>query len=189
MTLSRWFRDYVYIPLGGNRKGAARTYLNLSIVFLLTGFWHGAAWTFVAWGVWHGALLIAERAFLGRWLARAPAPLAHGYLLLVVLIGWVAFRADGFGQATAFYQAMLGAHGDAAELYPLARYLDGYVVAVLAIGAALSVPLAAALARAGERLPAPLPAIGRIGVLWLLFGAAVVSLGAASYSPFIYFRF
>jgi alginate O-acetyltransferase complex protein AlgI len=189
MTLSRWFRDYVYIPLGGNRKGTGRTYLNLSIVFLLTGLWHGAAWTFVVWGVWHGLLLIAERAFLGRWLARAPAALAHGYLLLMVLIGWVAFRADGFGQATAFYRAMFGNVGVDAALYPLARYLDPYVAMVMIVGAALSVPLAATLARAGERLPAPLPAIGRIGVLWLLFVCAVVSLGAASYSPFIYFRF
>ena len=191
MTLSRWFRDYVYIPLGGNRTGPVRTYVNLSIVFLLTGLWHGAAWTFVFWGAWHGALLILERAILMRWLIRAPAALAHAYLLFVVLLGWVAFRADGFGQMTAFYRAMLGAEtGVDAGLYPLARYLDGYVATVLIVGAALSAPLVAVMARAAQRqLSAPTVVAGRTVILWLLFGAAVVSLGAASYSPFIYFRF
>jgi alginate O-acetyltransferase complex protein AlgI len=191
MTLSRWFRDYVYIPLGGNRLGAGRTYVNLSIVFLLTGFWHGAAWTFVFWGAWHGAFLILERGLLRGVLERTPAPLAHLYLLLVVVLGWIPFRADGFGQTLAFYGAMLGGQtGPEAGAYPLERYLDGYVLLVLAVGAVLSVPVARWLrGRAQAGLGPQGVTVGvQVGVL-VLFAAAVVSVGAASYSPFIYFRF
>ena len=191
MTLSRWFRDYLYIPLGGNRGGPRRTYVNLGIVFLATGIWHGAAWTFVFWGLWHGAFLVLERAFLQAWLARAPGLIAQLYTLGVVVLGWVPFRADGFGQATAFWSAMLtGTSGPTAGFHPLARYLDGYVLTVMLAGAAFAGPLAPWLA---HRLHTGLPSAAfvtlRTGVIWGLFLAALVSLGAAAYSPFIYFRF
>lgn len=191
MTLSRWFRDYLYIPLGGNRKGPGRTYVNLGIVFLATGFWHGAAWTFVFWGLWHGAFLILERAWLGEKLKRAPQALSRAYLLLVVLLGWVPFRAEGFGQTMEFYGAMLtGASGPQAGLHPLARYADGYIFAVMALGAAFSVPLFQACTEAARaRLSPGAFGLTRVAVLWILFLAALVSVGAASYSPFIYFRF
>jgi alginate O-acetyltransferase complex protein AlgI len=191
MTLSRWFRDYLYIPLGGNRKGPLRTYVNLGIVFLATGFWHGAAWTFVFWGLWHGLFLILERAFLGKVLARAPQIVSRLYLLAVVLLGWVPFRADGFGQTLDFYAAMLtGARGAEAGLHPLARYADGYIFAVMLLGAAFSVPLLQALTgRARRALPPAGFGALRVAVLWALFAAALVLVGAASYSPFIYFRF
>ncbi|MFZ3584777.1 MBOAT family O-acyltransferase, partial [Loktanella sp. DJP18] len=129
MTLSRWFRDYLYIPLGGNREGPIRTYVNLGIVFLATGIWHGAAWTFIFWGVWHGAFLVLERSFLGSWLAKTPDVVTRLYLLSAVIMGWVPFRADGFSQAIEFWSAMLlGTTGPNAALYPLARYFDGYVL-------------------------------------------------------------
>lgn len=113
MTLSRWFRDYVYIPLGGNRKGAGRTYFNLLVVFLLTGFWHGAAWNFIVWGLWHGFFLVLERFFPDRWAAkagqnRAIQCTAWGYAILVVMAGWVLFRCDSMGQTLAFFKAMGG---------------------------------------------------------------------------------
>lgn len=191
MTLSRWFRDYLYIPLGGNRAGAGRTYLNLWIVFLATGLWHGAAWTFVFWGAYHGAFLILERLGLARLLARLPGVLQHAYLLLVVIFGWVPFRAESFGQALAIWRAMLGfGGGDQTLFHPVARYVDTYEFGILALGAVLSVPFVfTRLRAAASGLPAPAQSLG--ATLWvvLLFAAALISVGAAAYSPFIYFRF
>jgi alginate O-acetyltransferase complex protein AlgI len=106
MSLSSWFKDYLYIPLGGNRKGAARTYVNLLIVFLATGFWHGASWSFVVWGVYHGVFLMLERGAFGRALKKLPRALSLIYTLLVVLFGWVIFRAEDL-QAAGAYVARL----------------------------------------------------------------------------------
>lgn len=189
MTLSRWFRDYVYIPLGGNRAGAGRTYLNLWVVFLLTGLWHGAAWTFVFWGAYHGVFLILERLGLGRLLARAPAVLGHAYLLVVVILGWVPFRAEGFDQALAFFRAMLGGQsGAAADFYPVARFLDAYVMLVMIAGVLFSTPFAGWLRRR-IILSGLVAQVMPLMLFWLLFLVSLISVGAASYSPFIYFRF
>lgn len=186
MTLSRWFRDYLYIPLGGNRHGALRTYVNLGIVFLATGLWHGAAWAFVLWGAYHGAFLILERLGLGRLLAALPRPISHVYLLLVVVLGWVPFRAVDLGLTLDIWQSMLlGVHGAEAFAHPVWRYLDAYVITVMAVGVAFSTPLPA---RAWARATEALPALSLVWT-WGLFLAALVTLGAASYSPFIYFRF
>ena len=99
ITLSTWFRDYLYIPLGGSRAGAYRTYFNLMVVFLLCGLWHGAKWTFVVWGLYHGFFLILERAGLGSALQRIGSEFRHLYVILVVTVGWVFFRADDLSQA------------------------------------------------------------------------------------------
>lgn len=113
MTLSQWFRDYVYIPLGGNRRGKARQILNLCIVWLLTGLWHGSAWTFVAWGAWYAALLILEKLFLGRWLQKAPKILRHIYALLAILIGWIIFNSPSLGAGRQISaRALLPRRGD-----------------------------------------------------------------------------
>lgn len=109
MSLSSWFRDYLYIPLGGNRHGALRTYLNLWLVFLVTGFWHGANWTFIAWGAWHGLLLVLERAtgWREREFSRLPAVLgARALTLMLVMAGWVLFRSDDLPAAAAYFAVL-----------------------------------------------------------------------------------
>ena len=139
MTLSRWFRDYVYIPLGGNRLGIARTYINLLGVFALTGFWHGASWNFLIWGLIHGLFLIFERLGLGSWLQRAWAPVGHIYVICVVLLGWVFFRADDLTSAFAFLGAMVGltqvpivsGMTDLASPYMMGVVLLGIIMATL----------------------------------------------------------
>jgi alginate O-acetyltransferase complex protein AlgI len=194
MSLSGWFRDYVYIPLGGNRGGSWRTYANLLLVFVLCGFWHGASWTFLAWGLFHGVLLMVERAFLGRQLRQVWRPLRHAYLILMVMLGWVLFRAEGAEQAVAFYTAMAGlAHADLLRA-PAAAFVDGRVAVALVAGAALA---AARMPVGRSWVPRPGGAAGLVvlrdaamyaGFLALLvLSAAMVSSGA--YNPFIYYRF
>src|SRR5262249_43404438 len=108
ISLSTWFRDYLYIPLGGSRRGLARTGFNLLTVFVLCGLWHGASWTFLVWGLYHGLFLVLERAGLGGLLERLPRPLRHAYALRAVLVGWVFFRAATLSEAVVFLRAMFG---------------------------------------------------------------------------------
>jgi alginate O-acetyltransferase complex protein AlgI len=191
MTLSRWFRDYVYIPLGGNQQGPVRTYLNLFAVFLLCGLWHGAAYTFVAWGVYYGILLVVER-FLRERFGLVPKGLP-GWLLTMalVMVGWVLFRADTVGQALVHLKAMAGLSTAAAPIYSAAFYLTPDKIVFLLIG------IVAAVAPF-ERLPAavagPLAALGGTpgvrGAFALgLFVYSCASIAANGFNPFIYFRF
>jgi len=199
MTLSNWFRDYLYIPLGGNRRGPVRTYLNLLLVFLLCGLWHGAELTFVAWGLWHGALLVAERAGLGIVLERLPRAVRHAYALLAIMLGWVLFRADSFAQAQTFYAAMFGRGLGDGMAQRVGIYLTPELSLTLAIGLLAATPLPARLAGIAARLaqaPGLAPAARRLAFdaahLLLLGGGLVLSamsLAAGTYNPFIYFRF
>ena len=111
MTLSSFLRDYLYISLGGNRKGSFRTYVNLFLTMLIGGFWHGANWTFVAWGAWQGGLLALHRLLPVRAGQHAVCRSGHVLTFLAVIVGWVVFRADDFGQALRMYTGMLGLHG------------------------------------------------------------------------------
>ena len=108
ISLSTWFRDYVYIPLGGNRLGKRRMYFNLILVFLLTGFWHGASWGFIFWGIFHGTFLLLERMGWGKLLGQLPVMIRWGYTTLVVMIGWVYFRIEDFQSATQFVCKLAG---------------------------------------------------------------------------------
>ncbi|MBI2382302.1 MAG: MBOAT family protein [Gammaproteobacteria bacterium] len=191
MSLSRWFRDYLYIPLGGNRQGKLRMYLSLTLVFLLCGLWHGAAWTFVLWGLYHGLFLVIERLGLGRVLARQWRPLRHGYALLVCLIGWVFFRADGVSQAVHFLQAMAG-FGQSGNHPPIGSVFTPMTWLSLGLGVLFSMPLRSILGSAW-----PLAKIGRAplwhvvesgGVVVMIF-CSVASVASGSYNPFIYYRF
>lgn len=143
MSLSRWFRDYLYLPLGGNREGAAKTYRNLLIVFLLCGLWHGAAWTFVLWGAWHGLLLVAERLGLGRGLAHLPRLVQHAYALLAVMLGWVLFRAADLTEAGRILARLFGA-GNVTDMAAW-DVLTGEQAFALVVAGPLALPLLPAL--------------------------------------------
>ena len=199
MSLSSWFRDYVYIPLGGNRAGRLATVRNLIAVFLLTGLWHGAAWNFIVWGLYHGGFLLIERAGLAKALARAPRLLGQLYAVLVVLFGWVLFRADSLPHALGFWRAMADLPSARAPDLALRLLLSPETVAALAFGALLSL-----LPWLCERLDVPqlAPTIHLprrldtqgVHVLsgWLLLGGLVLSiarLAGSSLNPFLYFRF
>jgi D-alanyl-lipoteichoic acid acyltransferase DltB (MBOAT superfamily) len=188
ITLSAWFRDYLYVPLGGNRRGAARTWRNLIVVFLLCGLWHGANWTFVLWGAWHGLFLVIERMGLGRALKRL-GPLAWVYAFGVVMLGWVLFRAPTLGGAVAIWRGMAGLN-DVGGLGPeLAR--------VWAPGQAVLMALALGLAVFGLKLPrlrwpAPLQALGgwvESGAVVALLVLCLLAVAGGGYSPFLYYRF
>lgn len=114
MSLSSWFKEYVYIPLGGNRKGLPRQIRNILIVWLLTGIWHGAGWNFVVWGLYFGAVLILEKLFLLRCLNRLPALFRHIYALLLIMLGWAVFAFDSLGSGLGLIRALFGGYGPAA---------------------------------------------------------------------------
>ena len=183
VSLSGWFRDYVYVPLGGNRAGAWRTYRNLLVVFLLCGVWHGASWTFVAWGGYHGVFLVLERLGLGRLLDRAPRPVRHGYTLLAVTVGWVLFRAPTLPQAGAVVAAMFGfANGE----YVAADFATNQLLAALPVGCLACLPVLPWLA--ARRGAWALPALAPAAVAGLMV-ASMAALAGNTYSAFIYFRF
>ena len=185
ISLSTWFRDYVYIPLGGNRKGKLRTYLNLSIVFLLTGIWHGAAWQFVIWGLIHGAFMLIERAGFGKVLKKIPGVFSQLYTLFVVVVGWVFFRADSLALAIAYLKNMFSFHFDGfANAYILPKFTNLFwVVGVLALLA--STPM---FKRLGQTRLGSVVWLNRISYL-LLFVISIVYLSGLTYNPFIYFKF
>ena len=191
ISLSSWFRDYVYIPLGGNRSSEVKTYRNLLIVFFVTGLWHGASLNFIVWGLFHGVFLLVERAGLGKWLDRVPAIVGHVYTLLVVLVGWVFFRAIDLSSAVAYLGKMVGLGAESALLaYPPSFFLSGEVVVSLLLAFVLATPVYHWFQRVWQKLPAPGPReLAYSFVLFGLFVMAVMYLAADTYNPFIYFRF
>ncbi len=191
MSLSRWFRDYVYVPLGGNRVSPSRTYVNLVAVFFLCGLWHGASWTFVIWGLYHGAFLVIERLRSGRRFAQlefraTQRMLGHAYLVLVVMVGWVFFRADTFGQAIGFLKAMAGFGASSPPPLDVRWYLDRETVLAIVAGAIGSTPW---VAETGRSIEVSAPAIARSLTVGALFAASALFIAAHTYNPFIYFRF
>jgi len=192
ISLSNWFRDYLYVPLGGNRAGARRAYANLIVVFLLCGLWHGASWPFVLWGAWHGAFLIGERAGLARALARHRV-VAHVYTLAAVMGGWVLFRCDTLAHAAGYYRALAGFSAADPLWHPLGEYVNALLVATLAVAVAFSIPLAARITAWRERVAEPrvrtIAIAGDSAWIGAVFVAASAMLAAGTYNPFIYFRF
>ncbi|MCK9247446.1 MAG: MBOAT family protein [Solirubrobacteraceae bacterium] len=190
MTLSRWFRDYVYIPLGGNRGSEATTRRNLVIVFALTGMWHGAEWAFVLWGLYHGAWLLIERRMGWRaldgpvrlpWLRRAA-------VLFIVLIGWVLFRAESLSLAGDYYHAMFVPTGGDAGAVDVA--LTNQALAAMLVGAAIAfLPGTMSGGRRLVETVGPRVATARTVLLAVVLPLALVTAFASDYSPFLYFQF
>jgi alginate O-acetyltransferase complex protein AlgI len=194
ISLSNWFRDYLYIPLGGNRRGKLRGYVNLVIVFLLCGLWHGASWPFVLWGIWHGLFLVAERAGLERVLERVRA-LRHAYALAAIVGGWVLFRCNTLAHAVGYYRALFGFATADPMLHPVEQWLDGLTVFTLIVAAIGSTPIARRIGEWRDRSALVATGSGAavlsLDVVWLgfLFIGAAAFLAAGTYNPFIYFRF
>jgi alginate O-acetyltransferase complex protein AlgI len=203
ISLSRWFRDYLYIPLGGNRCAPSRVYANLLIVFFLVGLWHGASWNFVLWGMVHGGFLILERSGFGAILARGWAVVRHLYVLLVVMLAWVLFRADTLDYAWAFIQGLFGAASGAGTVFHVGLYWNRETAIIFAVGVIAATPVLPWLKR--RWFLAPPPQLGRallqspvlntvfsvivISLLLLIVLGAGMHLAAGTHNPFIYFRF
>ena len=181
ITLGSWFREYVYIPLGGNRVSTARFYANIFVVWFLTGFWHGAGWNFIMWGLLFGTLMVIERGFLLKWLEKCPRFISHIYLLFVILVSWVLFAQNSLGEAISYLKVMFGLTNspmiNTNTLYLLTNF---YVLLIL--GVLFATPLM-------KNIKAKLPE----WVLYLFYVAVLVLSTAylvdATFNPFLYFRF
>ncbi|MBE6955988.1 MAG: MBOAT family protein [Ruminococcaceae bacterium] len=185
ISLGTWFREYLYIPLGGNRCSKPRWIFNLLMVWAATGIWHGASWNYLIWGLYFFVLLVLEKFLLGKWLKKAPAVVAHVYTLFLVLVSWAIFALEDFGQMSAYLRVMFGLGGvpgvNSTFIYYLTSYLPILAVAVLA-----ATP-------AGKRLYQKLPATAqKVVCLVLVIAGLMVCTGylvASTYNPFLYFRF
>ncbi|MBW2699809.1 MAG: MBOAT family protein [Deltaproteobacteria bacterium] len=193
ISLSTWFRDYLYIPLGGNRHGAMRTYVNLVLVFFLCGLWHGAVWTFVVWGLYHGIFLALERTAFGQVLDRSWRPLRHIYTVLVFGAGWVVFRAETLTQAGQYYASLMGFADAPDARYGPGTYANPLVILVLLLGLVCSLPVLPILkkwltAERHETTRGLVQLVSSVTLLLLLL-LCVLPLASGTYNPFIYFRF
>ncbi len=198
MSLSSWLKDYLYIPLGGNRVGRGRLYFNLLTVFILCGLWHGASWTFVIWGLYHGFFLVIERMGLGKVLDKLWRPVRHAYALIVIIFGWVLFRSETITDALAYMKILVGfgATGDTA-LYG-ATQVDNLVTSIFIVGVLASASLfkrwmdlygdVSTVEQTPDNASAALE-FSRFGLLFAALILSIIALSAGTYNPFIYFRF
>ena len=187
ITLSTWFKEYLYIPLGGNRRGLARQALNLLIVWTLTGFWHGAGWNFVMWGLYYFAILFIEKLFLLKALDKLPKFFRHVYALLLIIIGWVIFASDDVSVLLPYLGSMFGANGaiGGMDVYTL---LTKAVLLIICCIASTELPKKLFLSAAGamnEKAAFTLKSVLMIALLAL----SMILLIGDSYNPFLYFRF
>lgn len=185
MSLSYWFRDYVYIPLGGNRKGLKRQLVNIMIVWLLTGLWHGASWNFVLWGVLYGILLMIEKLFLLKKLEKAPAFLGHIYTMFFVMVAWMLFSHTDILQAVHYIAMLFGQSGTFANGLTLYYLRDN--VFLLVISALACTPILNIFQKVLQKHPKLAfvkPLLTAAGLL-----VSIAFITDASYNPFLYFRF
>jgi alginate O-acetyltransferase complex protein AlgI len=189
ISLSTWLRDYLYIPLGGNRRGPSRAIVNLMIVFTLSGLWHGAAWTFVLWGLFHGTFVAIERLVGNQRLERIPVVLRHAFTLLLVLVGWVLFRATSMGQVVDILSAMAGL-GTATDAAPVAGdAMPRHALFMLALGAAITLlPIIGKYTQWRPTGNAVTSGVVRFGYV-AMFVLAAIHLTNMRVTPLIYFKF
>lgn len=192
ITLSSWFRDYLYIPLGGNREGTLKTYRNLFIVFLVTGFWHGANWTFILWGLFHGIFLALERTRFGDILRRAPVILQHIYAMFIVSVGWVLFRSASITEADLFIKYLFIPNFNGWQ--NIIIYLNNELIFCIFISIILCVPWIKTKQeilnkyKNKEKTVSMIELFSSFGYL-LLFLVSISYMSVSNFSPFIYFRF
>ena len=188
MTLSGWFRDYVYIPLGGNRRG--NVYVNLFVVFVLTGIWHGANWTFVVWGIYYGVFIVAERWAGKNLRLKIPGIIGWSYTILTVIFGWVLFNAKDLTHAGRYIMSMFGCLETGKIRYDFSWYLDNYMMAMFAVAIVSATPLGKYL---WEKAKIKLPVVLTKGVCYIgsvvLLLISMMYVMTSTYNPFIYFQF
>ncbi len=201
ISLSNWFRDYLYIPLGGNRCSPSKMYFNLLLVFFLCGLWHGASWHFVLWGIFHGIFLILERVSLlkklieSKWLL-----IKHAYTLLVVIIGWVLFRSNSVNYALLFLKAMTGFSEGTDVEYHISLYFNNEIMIAVILGIFASTPVIPGISELYQKfisnyqkriaaiLNSAFLLLGELSIAAIFFISAI-KLAAETYNPFIYFKF
>ncbi|WP_346867039.1 MBOAT family O-acyltransferase [Clostridium sp. UBA1353] len=190
ISLTNWFRDYVYISLGGNRKGKLRMYINLITIFLLSGLWHGASWNFILWGGYHGIFLILERTKFGDIIEELWSPLRRIYTMIVVMIGWVIFRLDNLNQAFQYIKSMF-IFEPSNNMYYSSLYLNSKVIFILVMAILFSAPILEYIKKLiGFKIKSNPVYIACCNFVVLgLFAICLVTLAATTYNPFIYFRF
>ncbi len=191
MSLTNWFRDYLYIPLGGNRKGKKRTYINNFIIFFCTGLWHGAAWNFIIWGLFHGMFLIIEKAGVNKIIKNLPTIIQHFYTLIIVCIGWVFFRANNLTHSFEYIKRMFiwNINGNIRFWYQLENWniLIG-IIAIILCAPVFPVLCSKIKKKVGSSYSLFFCCISNICYL-TLYGLSVCFIAGSSFNPFIYFRF
>lgn len=188
ISLSTWFRDYVYIPLGGNRKGQFRTYLNIFIVFLLTGIWHGANFTFISWGLMYAVLLIIERAFLGKWLSKNPLKVINRiYTMFFVMMGWILFRSDTLLQAKQYiHQLVMPSSGE----YTVLSYLSLKVIIIIVVAILLGGIIQGIFKKPYDKYKNTAAVVViDYAIQIILLVVSIYMVVSGTYNAFIYFQF
>jgi len=186
ISLSTWFKEYLYISLGGNRKGAYRTYINLFIVFFVTGLWHGASWNFIVWGIAHGLFIIIEKLGFQKLLKKLGAPVSHLYTLIAINITWPLFVCDTIDDSLNYIKALFS-FGKETNLDYLSFYLSNEILFAFIIGIVLSMPIYQ-LIQKNTRLNSLNYSFKSLGLL-ILFIICCMYVATDTYNPFIYFRF
>ena len=189
ISLSTWFKEYLYIPLGGNRVSKRRNLFNLFVVFLATGVWHGAAWTFVVWGLWHGLFIIIEKAtgFAKKEGGRAFTALKHVYTIAVFLFGWILFRADTVRYASQYVRRMFGVFRQSDVAFDLSYYIDRIEILAFIAAFVCAMPVFKNMLTVSPERKV-LYALVNVWMI-LLFVLSAAFVAASTYNPFIYFRF
>jgi len=195
ISLSNWFRDYLYIPLGGNQGTAKRVMLNLLIVFFLCGLWHGASWNFIVWGLLHGFFLVLERGKFGVFLKRWPRFFQHLYLMVGLLLTWVIFRAESLDAGMQYLNSMAGFTSAEAWLHPVALYWDRHKTLVACIAILAATPLFSSYTTSVSETfqkynhGSALYLVMQFSAILIILILCAMELAAGTHNPFIYFRF
>jgi alginate O-acetyltransferase complex protein AlgI len=188
ISLTNWLRDYLYIPMGGNRGASLRVTFNLLTVFILCGLWHGASWNFLLWGLWHGLFLSLERSRFGNAIAKSPAIVAHGYTLLIVIVGWVFFRLSTFDEAIHYLFSMVGSNGFANSMYPIQLYITNEAILAAIAAIVLSTSFFIVCEKYFQR-STWYSGMTKLVLVTLLLSLSMLKISSGTYNPFLYFRF